>query len=128
MYNKDKGENLSKEGAGRVGIYKATQLSRCYTLECNYNKIDYERQLPDIGPALETEETSKSFDFASNLGYKQSQSIFLGFFGLKEFWLIGKSIVISLLDLVGANEKKSRLAGTPFKTLQVKPNSLLGKF
>jgi hypothetical protein len=36
MYMKDrKGE--SKEGSGRVGIYKATSMARAYTLECNYN-------------------------------------------------------------------------------------------
>jgi hypothetical protein len=36
MYSKDKGEKLSKEGAGRVALYKSTKINLCYTLECNY--------------------------------------------------------------------------------------------
>ncbi len=37
MYSKDKGDGLSKEGAGRVAFYKLTKINLCYTLECNYN-------------------------------------------------------------------------------------------
>lgn len=35
MSIKDKKDNTSREGSGRVGIYKATKLKHCYTLECN---------------------------------------------------------------------------------------------
>ena len=38
MYAKDKNDNgITKEGSGRVSIYKATNVILCYTLECNYN-------------------------------------------------------------------------------------------
>jgi hypothetical protein len=36
MNVKDKRDGLSREGSGRVGIYKLTDLTHCYTLECNY--------------------------------------------------------------------------------------------
>ena len=36
MNCKDKKDGLSREGSGRVSIYKATDLPHCYTLECNY--------------------------------------------------------------------------------------------
>lgn len=36
MNVKDKKDGLSREGSGRVGIYRATQIPLCYTLECNY--------------------------------------------------------------------------------------------
>uniref|UniRef100_UPI00398E6391 cytosolic carboxypeptidase-like protein 5 isoform X2 n=1 Tax=Pristiophorus japonicus TaxID=55135 RepID=UPI00398E6391 len=37
MYAKDKRDGQSKEGSGRVAIYKATGIINSYTLECNYN-------------------------------------------------------------------------------------------
>jgi cytosolic carboxypeptidase protein 5 len=36
MNVKDKSDGLSREGSGRVAIYKATNNPLCYTLECNY--------------------------------------------------------------------------------------------
>jgi hypothetical protein len=36
MTAKDGGSGLSREGSGRVGVYKATGLVNCYTLECHY--------------------------------------------------------------------------------------------
>lgn len=36
MSVKDKGCNLSREGSGRVALYKSTGLVMCYTLECNF--------------------------------------------------------------------------------------------
>ena len=37
MYSKDKSDGLSKEGSGRVALFKQTKINLCYTLECNYN-------------------------------------------------------------------------------------------
>ncbi|XP_032234013.2 cytosolic carboxypeptidase-like protein 5 isoform X2 [Nematostella vectensis] len=48
MYSKDKRDGMSKEGSGRVGIYKATSIIHSYTLECNYNSG---RMLNAVPPA-----------------------------------------------------------------------------
>lgn len=37
MYCKDIGDHVSKEGAGRVALFKATKNPYSWTLECNYN-------------------------------------------------------------------------------------------
>ncbi|XP_074640574.1 cytosolic carboxypeptidase-like protein 5 isoform X1 [Tubulanus polymorphus] len=37
MYAKDKRDGMSKEGSGRVAIYKTIGIIHSYTLECNYN-------------------------------------------------------------------------------------------
>jgi len=37
MYCKDRNDHVSKEGAGRVAIFKATKNPYSWTLECNYN-------------------------------------------------------------------------------------------
>jgi hypothetical protein len=36
MTVKDRKDGLSREGCGRVALYKATSNPLCYTLECNY--------------------------------------------------------------------------------------------
>lgn len=36
-FHRDKRDGMSREGSGRVAVYKMTDLIRSYTLECNYN-------------------------------------------------------------------------------------------
>lgn len=46
MYSADKGDGLSKEGSGRVALYKETNLILSYTVECNYNSGKLTNILP----------------------------------------------------------------------------------
>jgi hypothetical protein len=57
MSSKDKSDDLSKEGASRVAIYKETGLASCWTLECNYNSCKFSNTRLK---ATEEEPSSKS--------------------------------------------------------------------
>lgn len=53
MYSKDRGDHISKEGSGRVAMYKATKNAYCWTMECNYNmsrinNVLEKKKLPEI--------------------------------------------------------------------------------
>lgn len=37
LHYRDRRDGMSREGSGRVAVYKTTGLVRSYTLECNYN-------------------------------------------------------------------------------------------
>lgn len=54
--SRGKRDGLSKEGSGRVAVYKSTGLIKSYTLECNYNTGKYVNVLPPRGK----EKTSKA--------------------------------------------------------------------
>lgn len=52
MYLKGKRDGLSKEGSGRVAVYKSTGLIKSYTLESNYNMAKCVNILPPKGKKL----------------------------------------------------------------------------
>lgn len=52
MYLKGKRDGLSKEGSGRVAVYKSTGLIKSYTLESNYNTSKSVNILPPKGEFL----------------------------------------------------------------------------
>jgi len=37
MYARDRGEKLTKEGAGRVSVYRMCNIIHSYTLECGFH-------------------------------------------------------------------------------------------
>lgn len=52
-YYRDKRDGSSREGAGRVAVYKATGLVRSYTLECNYNTGKKMNSVPPLPHTLD---------------------------------------------------------------------------
>lgn len=47
LFSREKRDGLSKEGSGRVAVFKMTGLIKCYTLESNYNTGKYVNILPN---------------------------------------------------------------------------------
>ena len=115
MNTKDKRDGLTKEGSGRVAIYKATNLVNCYTLECNYwraKRLNYipartNVQTHDIIP--ETPIT----DIRSKLYEGKTPPAFT----LAHFEDIGRAVGSSLLDYIEKNPI-SRVKMSIYKSLE----------
>jgi cytosolic carboxypeptidase protein 5 len=100
-------DGLSKEGSGRVAIYKATGLIKSYTLESNYNVAKCVNLLPPKGKEL-------SCKVHNLVPPKFTPAIF------EE---IGKALGPSLLDLTNSNPL-SRIPNSEFRSMQGLRNSL----
>lgn len=108
MYYKGKRDGLSKEGSGRVAIYKCSGLIKSYTLECNYNTGKSVNQLPPRGKEGSTNKVQ------SPVPPKYTPAVF------EE---VGRALGPSILDLTNSNPQ-SRLHNSEFRTLQGLRNTL----
>uniref|UniRef100_A0A336LX69 CSON004345 protein n=1 Tax=Culicoides sonorensis TaxID=179676 RepID=A0A336LX69_CULSO len=110
MYLKGKRDGLSKEGSGRVAIYKMTGLIKAYTLESNYNTGKYVNILPPKGKDIENVVTKTTVAVPP----KYTPAIF------EE---VGRGLGPSILDLTNSNPQP-RLHNSEYRTLQGLRNSL----
>ncbi|XP_065073349.1 uncharacterized protein LOC135697526 [Ochlerotatus camptorhynchus] len=108
MYYKGKRDGLSKEGSGRVAIYKCTGLIKSYTLECNYNTGKSVNILPPRGKEPVTAKVQ------SPVPPKYTPAVF------EE---VGRALGPSILDLTNSNPQ-SRVHNSEFRTLQGLRNTL----
>lgn len=114
MNVKDKGCGLSREGSGRVALYKATGLVMCYTLECNFQTG---KRLNHLTPKIiaetgETEQETALTDYTSK-HYNMSQT---PNYTIEIFEDVGRAVCIALLDIIEKNPV-SRLSSSQYKTI-----------
>ncbi|CAB3236686.1 unnamed protein product [Arctia plantaginis] len=88
MYLKDRRDGMSREGSGRVAVFKATGLVRSYTLECNYNT----GRLVNVLPPTVREGPASALLNSAPPPPKYTPHIF------EE---VGRSLGASILDLTG---------------------------
>ena len=91
---------MSKDGSGRVAIYKATGIVRCYTLECNYNI----GRMVNLVPA------------AHNLNDPEVNLETCPTYCPETYEDLGKGICLALLDSIDLNPY-SRLKNSPYSDL-----------
>ena len=109
MRAKDK-RGLSKEGSGRVALFKNSGLARCYTLECNFN----------TGKVLNTIESSGLPEPAECDNSHQMYAKPLVEYTIGIFEDVGRSIAVSLLDSILKNPYSRVLKNDPeLKTLKM---------
>ena len=90
MYMKDRHTGAGREGSGRVSVYKATGLTYCYTLECNFNTGRFTNCLPVASRDLGRASPPPTFDVPP----KYNPALYED---------TGKSLAISILDLTESN-------------------------
>jgi len=115
MTVKDKRDGLSREGAGRVAIYKDTGLPNCYTLECNYHnakRLNYIPPKMDIRTQQIVPETPIT-DVRSKIYEGKKPPAYTP----ELYEDIGKAVGIGLLDYFNKNPI-SRLPMSTFKSLE----------
>ncbi|XP_063701182.1 cytosolic carboxypeptidase-like protein 5 [Culicoides brevitarsis] len=110
MYLKGKRDGLSKEGSGRVAIYKMTGLIKAYTLESNYNTGKYVNILPPKGKDVDSYPSKSTVAVPP----KYTPAIFED---------VGRALGPSILDLTGSNPQP-RLHNSEYRTLQGLRNAL----
>jgi len=90
MFLKDRHTGAGKEGSGRVSVYKATGLTYCYTLECNFNTGRHTNSVPLSSRDCGRASPPPSYDHPP----KYNPSIYED---------CGRYMAISILDLTDSN-------------------------
>ncbi|XP_018375422.1 PREDICTED: cytosolic carboxypeptidase-like protein 5 [Trachymyrmex cornetzi] len=103
MYIIDKRDGMSREGSGRVAVYKMTGLIHSYTLECNYNS----GRLVNTIPARIRDGVNKTMNHVF-VPPKYTPTVFEA---------VGAALGPSILDLTG-NNPNSRLPNSQYRSLR----------
>lgn len=115
MSLKDGISGLSREGSGRVGIFKATGMIHSYTLECHYQTG---RRINNITPKIniETGEQELEDPLTDRFSkyYKDSRT---PNYNSEIFEDVGRSICIALLEFASCNII-SRMPTSLYKNLE----------
>ena len=101
MAVKDAGSGLSREGSGRVGIFRATGLVNCYTLECHYQTG---RRINVLTPKmnLETGELEAE-EAATDRNSKIYKDMRTPNYTVDIFEDVGRALCMGLLEWIGMN-------------------------
>jgi len=115
MTVKDGGSGLSREGSGRVGVFKATNMVHSYTLECHYQTG---RRLNTLTPKLNVDTTEvvaeEPVTDRNNKMYKDCRT---PNYSVEIFEDVGHSICVALLEFIECNPI-SRMPTSHYKNLE----------
>ena len=114
MAVKDAGSGLSREGSGRVGVFRATGLVNCYTLECHYQTG---RRINVLTPKLnlDTGEIDPE-DAVTDRNSRIYKDMRTPNYTTEIFEDVGRAVSIALLEWAEVNHI-SRMATSHYKTL-----------
>lgn len=104
MFMKDRHTGAGREGSGRVSVYRATGITYCYTLECNFNTGRFTNSIPAASRDLGRATPPPVYDIPPKYNPAHYEET-------------GKSLAISILDLTESNPW-TRLTCSPSKNLK----------
>ena len=114
MNVKDGGSGLSREGSGRVGVFKATGLVNCYTLECHYQTG---RRINVLTPKYNSDtnemEPEDPMTDRNSKTYKENRT---PNYTVEIFEDVGRAVAIALLEFAQSNPI-SRMPTSHYKNL-----------
>jgi hypothetical protein len=90
MFMKDRHTGAGREGSGRVSVYRATGITYCYTLECNFNTGRITNGIPMASRDLGRASPPPTYDCPPKYGPPIYEDA-------------GKSLAVSILDLTESN-------------------------
>ncbi|KAL4471783.1 hypothetical protein ABPG72_008801 [Tetrahymena utriculariae] len=125
MKSKDRQDDLTKEGCGRVFVYQTSKIVHSYTLECGFH---HATQLNPIAPCSNSDfkvniegkeykldENDKNLNVSNFLIQNGDGGI--NYFTPQMFEESGKAVLISLLDVYEKNPY-SRIANTSYSNIE----------
>ena len=104
MILKDRHTGAGREGSGRVSVYRATGITYCYTLECNFNTGRFTNSIPMASRDAGRASPPPVFDIPPKYSPAPYEDT-------------GKSLAVSILDLTESNPW-SRLTCSSSKNLK----------
>lgn len=115
MNVKDAGSGLSREGSGRVGVFRATGLVNCYTLECHYQTG---RRINVLTPKLNLDTGDiEAEDVVTDRNSRIYKDMRTPNYTTEIFEDVGRAVCIALLEWAEVNPI-TRMATSHYKNLE----------
>ena len=122
MTVKDGGSGLSREGSGRVGIYKATGMVNSYTLECHYQTG---RRINTLTPKYNVDQLCiEAEDQLTDRNSKFYRDVRTPNYTVEIFEDVGRSVCIAMLEWIEKNPI-TRIPTSHYKNLASVRNELI---
>ncbi|KAL4440863.1 hypothetical protein ABPG74_013844 [Tetrahymena malaccensis] len=119
MKARDKFEEMTKEGCGRVQVHQITKIIHAYTLECGFHQANQLNQLPSVSNAEFKINDVLGFDY--DPAEDNQSEIYKGkkdppLFVPILYQDVGKAILVTILDIFEKNPY-SRIPNSSYKTI-----------
>ena len=121
MNSKDRKEQMTKEGSGRVQVYRLCNIIHSYTLECGFHQSN---DANELAPPIQSDKkygNDKQYSFVEDSIEDVKGSIYQNgppLYTVEIFENIGKNLLVSILDIFDKNPY-SRILNSSYKNMDI---------